>query len=104
MLLPRRSALALPEGGAVMRAAALLMVVSLGCNNGGSAPLPTCSGPDDCVPYLTPGPCGFVACDRLGVIGEPDVPDVPHGCYVRIEPAGTPCDANMACDSAGVCQ
>ena len=66
------------------------------------ASLATCSGPDDCILYLDPGPCGLVACDRIGDVGVPDVPGAPQGCYVRID-VGAACGAGLACDVYGHC-
>lgn len=68
------------------------------------SPLPTCAVLADCAPYLTPGPCGVLACDPLDLVGEPDVPGVPRGCYVRIAPKcetpeniGGPCSSDSDC-------
>lgn len=66
--------------------------------------LDPCEVSADCAPYLNPGPCGILACDPTGLLGEPAVPDVPSGCYIRITPKcetppniGGPCSATSDC-------
>lgn len=61
---------------------AVFSVAVIACGSGASAPLPPCATADDCARYLDAGPCGFVACDPFGLVGEPEVHGAPKGCYV----------------------
>lgn len=73
---------------------------------GSDAPtLTPCASIADCEPYLHPGPCGALACDAFGLVGEPEVPGVPKGCYVRINPTceTPPNDAGAECGNASDC-
>lgn len=65
------------------------VVTTLACPDAGStstttaSPLPGCTTASDCAAYLSPGPCGSAACDAFGLVGEPNVPGIPKGCYVK---------------------
>jgi hypothetical protein len=80
------------------------------CQDGGCqippavADMPPCSSLADCAKYLSPGPCGTLACDESGTLGLPPNPYVPPGCYIRITPAcettsniGGPCSVDSDC-------
>lgn len=86
--------------------------VDTGCSAGGSGTSTatttttdtTCASIEDCVAHLTPGPCGALACDPLGLVGEPEIQGVPRGCYVQItSKCETPTNIEGPCSADSDC-
>lgn len=63
---------------------------------GGAAPT-HCAAPEDC--DITPGPCGVVRCDVVGIIGAPPLVGALAGCYVSVATSclALPCSATSNC-------
>lgn len=66
--------------------------------------LDACQDLSDCS-HLDHGPCGMLACDRIGLVGVPKIHGVPIGCYVVVDPeCNSPIRTQFPCDVASDCQ